>query len=179
MKTIEEQMSVYAAYHRHPMNKAIHFVFVPLIIWSTMGLLTLVRPPWSIGGLQITAALIVSTVLLIYYLRLDFALGVAMTVLFTVGLVAAHAVATEADGTVGDRAWLTFLLIFAFSWVAQIVGHKYFEHRKPALVDNVFQVFVAPIFVVAEWAFALGLKKELHEKVEQGMVAHLPAAQTT
>jgi uncharacterized membrane protein YGL010W len=58
--------------------------------------------------------------------------------------------------------------------VAQIVGHSAFEHRKPALVDNVWQVFVAPIFVLAEWAFAIGLRKPLHDAVRQGMVQHLP-----
>ena len=39
MKTLQEQMAVYAAYHRDGANKAIHFLFVPLIIWSAMGLL--------------------------------------------------------------------------------------------------------------------------------------------
>jgi uncharacterized membrane protein YGL010W len=38
------------------------------------------------------------------------------------------------------------------------VGHA-FEGRKPALADNLFQIFVAPIFLAAEVFFALGLKK--------------------
>lgn len=169
MKTLVEQMSVYAAYHRDATNKAIHFLFVPLIIWSAMGLLMEV-PGLDAGGVTLTLAHAVALVLLVYYLRLDFALGVAMVFLFTFLLVTAWQVHLMLAGT----AWVLFAAVFAGSWVAQVVGHSAFEHRKPALVDNVFQVFVAPIFVMAEWAFALGLRRKLAEQVDVGLQAHLP-----
>lgn len=171
MKTLVEQMSVYAAYHRDPTNKAIHFLFVPLIIWSAMGLLLLV-PGIQFGTLELTLAHAIALVLLAYYLRLDFPLGVAMVFLFTFLLVTAQ----QVEGYFDDRAWMLFLAVFAGSWVAQLIGHSAFEHRKPALVDNLFQVFVAPIFVMAEWAFALGLRRQLADQVERGLVAHLPPA---
>ena len=169
MKTLVEQMSVYAAYHRDGTNKAIHFVFVPLIVWSAMGLL-MELPGLPLGGVTLTAAHAVALVLLAYYLRLDFSLGVAMVAFFTVLLVTAWNV----HGALGGLAWVLFAAVFAGSWVAQVVGHSAFEHRKPALVDNLFQVFVAPIFVMAEWGFALGLRRELAEQVDRGLVAHLP-----
>jgi uncharacterized membrane protein YGL010W len=169
MKTLVDQMSVYAAYHRDATNKAIHFLFVPLIIWSAMGLLMLV-PGLQVGALTVTLAHAVALVLLVYYLRLDFPLGIAMVFLFTFLLVTAW----QVHGMLGDQAWILFAAVFAGSWIAQVIGHSAFEHRKPALVDNVFQVFVAPIFVMAEWAFALGMRKQLAEQVDRGMVAHLP-----
>ncbi|MEK6976300.1 MAG: Mpo1-like protein [Candidatus Thermoplasmatota archaeon] len=169
MKTLVDQMSMYAAYHRDPTNKAIHFLFVPLIIWSAMGLLMEV-PGVELATLTVTLAHAVALVLLVYYLRLDFPLGVAMVFLFTFLLVTAWNV----HGTMGNQSWMLFLAVFAGSWIAQIIGHSAFEHRKPALADNVFQVFVAPIFVMAEWAFALGLRRSLAQQVEVGMVAHLP-----
>lgn len=169
MKTLVEQMSVYAAYHRDATNKAIHFLFVPLIIWSAMGLLLLI-PGVRLGNLQLTVAHAVALVLLAYYLRLDFQLGVAMVFLFTFLLVTA----LNVERMLGDQAWILFAAVFAGSWIAQIVGHSAFEHRKPAFADNVFQVFVAPIFVMAEWAFALGLRRSLAQQVEAGLVAHLP-----
>jgi uncharacterized membrane protein YGL010W len=169
MKTLVEQMSVYAAYHDDATNKAIHFLFVPLIIWSAMGLL-LQLGSWPFGALEVTVAHVVAVLLLAYYLSLDFPLGVAMVVLFTLMLVTA----LQVQEAMGGQAWLLFLAVFAGSWAAQLVGHAAFEHRKPALADNVLQVFVAPIFVVAEWAFALGLRRQLHDDVRRGMVHHLP-----
>jgi len=171
MKSLPEQMAVYAAYHRNEANKGIHFVFVPLIVWSAMGLLGLI-PGVLVAGIDITVALVATLALLAYYLRLDLPLGIAMVVLFTVLLVTA----LELDTRLGGLALPVFAAVFALSWIAQIVGHHYFEGRKPALVDNLWQVFVAPIFVVAEWAFALGLRRGLREEVEQGLNAHLPRA---
>lgn len=169
MKTLVEQMSMYAAYHREPTNKAIHFVFVPLIVWSAMGLIRQVGE-WPLGPFEISLTLLIAVALLAYYLRLDFPLGVAMVFLFTFFLVTVE----QAQGAFGSRAWMLFLAVFVGSWIAQLVGHAAFEHRKPALADNLWQVFVAPIFVMAELAFAIGLRKQLQHQVDAGMVAHLP-----
>jgi uncharacterized membrane protein YGL010W len=171
MKSLQEQMAVYAAYHRDGSNKAIHFLFVPLIVWSAMGLLALPGGV-AVGGLSVTIAHVLSVALLAYYLRLDFPLGVAMVALFTVLLTTALQLR---DG-LGGRALPFFAAVFALSWAAQIVGHRFFEGRKPALVDDLWQVFVAPVFVVAEWAFALGLRRKLRDEVEAGLRAHLPKA---
>jgi uncharacterized membrane protein YGL010W len=169
MKGLADQMSVYAAYHNDATNKAIHFVFVPLIVWSGMGLLML-PGAWRLGTIAVTLALAVATALLVYYLLLDLALGVGMVVLFTF----LYSTAWQARVALGGQAWILFAAVFAGSWIAQVLGHSAFEHRKPALVDNLFQVFVAPIFVLAEWAFALGLRRQLHDEVQRGMVRHLP-----
>ena len=61
-------------------------------------------------------------------------------------------------------AW--FLVLFIVGWALQLWGHV-FEGRKPALVDNLFQIFVAPIFLAAEVFFALGYKPKLHEAVQR------------
>ncbi len=37
----------------------------------------------------------------------------------------------------------------------------------PALVDNLFQVFVAPILLAAEVFFALGYKPQLYQSVQK------------
>jgi uncharacterized membrane protein YGL010W len=169
VKSLAEQMSVYAAYHNDATNKAIHFLFVPLIIWSAMGLLVQIGS-CPLGALEITVAHVVAVILLAYYLSLDFPLGVAMVFLFTLMLVTV----LQLQVALGGQAWMLFTAVFVGSWIAQLVGHAAFEHRKPALADNVLQVFVAPIFVVAEWAFALGLRKKLQHEVEVGMVQHLP-----
>ena len=47
------------------------------------------------------------------------------------------------------------------------MGHV-FEGRRPALSDNLFQIFIAPVFLVAEVFFALGLKPDLLKKSKRG-----------
>jgi uncharacterized membrane protein YGL010W len=47
-----------------------------------------------------------------------------------------------------------------------LIGHA-FEGKKPALMDNFFQVFIAPIFLMAEVFFAFGYKRDVAERMEQ------------
>jgi len=62
------------------------------------------------------------------------------------------------------RGWTWFGCLFVGGWILQLVGHV-FEGRRPALVDNVLQIFVAPIFLIAEVFFALGYKPELRKRL--------------
>ena len=160
MKTLEDQMSVYAAYHRDPRNKATHFVGVPVIVLSLFIPLACLRI--DIGGIAVTAAMLVAAVLIAYYLMLDVVLGVVMLAVF-IGLGwLGHRIA----GLGAVQGWAWFAVLFVGGWILQLVGHVY-EGRRPALADNLFQIFVAPIFLAAEVFFALGLKRGLHDGVQR------------
>ena len=160
MKTLEDQMSFYAAYHQDARNKATHFVGVPLIVFSLMIPLGWLRA--DLGGVTLSAALIVTGILLLYYLVLDVALGLAMGAVFALMLWAAEPLARASLGV--SLTW--FLVLFVGGWALQLWGHV-FEGRKPALADNLFQIFVAPVFLAAEVFFALGYKPGLHEAVQR------------
>jgi uncharacterized membrane protein YGL010W len=62
--------------------------------------------------------------------------------------------------------WSWFAVLFVGGWILQLVGHV-FEGRKPALADNLFQIFVAPVFLCAELFFALGYKSALHAALQE------------
>lgn len=169
MKSLAEHMSVYAAYHRHPVNRAIHFVMVPAIVWTLMIALDLVTLG-TVAGVSITLAFPIVATLLLWYIALDFTLGIAATAVFTVLMVSAITL----NETVSTATSLTIAgIVFVASWVFQFLGHGVWEKRRPALVDNLFQVFVAPMFLISEAAFGLGLKKGLEAEVDQKMQAHL------
>lgn len=160
MKSLADQMSFYAAYHQDPRNKATHFVGVPVIVFSLMIPLGWLR--MEVAGVPLSAALIVTGALLLYYLVLDLPLGLAMGAVFALMLWGAEPLSQAALGV--SAAW--FAVLFIAGWALQLWGHV-FEGRKPALVDNLFQIFVAPIFLAAEVFFALGYKPRLHEEVQR------------
>src|SRR5512138_2108202 len=149
MKSLEEQMSIYAAYHQDARNKATHFVGVPVIVLSLF--IPLAWPRVELAGFPITAAMLFAAVVLAYYLALDLSLGLAMTAVIAVLLWLGHRIA----GLGAAPAWLWFGVLFIGGWILQLVGHV-FEGRRPALADNLFQIFVAPIFLCAEVFFTLG-----------------------
>src|SRR5258707_2652439 len=78
MKSLEDQMSFYAAYHQDARNKATHFIGVPVIVLSLFIPLAWLRV--EVGGITLTAAMIFAGAGLIYYFMLDVALGLGMVV---------------------------------------------------------------------------------------------------
>ena len=160
MKTIEEQMSFYAAYHQDGRNKATHFIGVPAIILSLFIPLAWIR--FEAGGVTISAAMLFAAVVVLYYFFLDVPLALAMLMVTGVLVWAGHQIAQL--GTL--QGWVWFAVLFVGGWILQLVGHV-FEGRKPALADNLFQIFVAPIFLAAEVFFALGYKPRLHAAMRE------------
>ena len=160
VKSIEDQMSFYAAYHQDARNKATHFIGVPAIMLSLFIPLAWIR--LEVGGFVLTAAMLFAAVVLVYYFVLDVPLGLAMLVVTAILLWIAGGIAS-----LGAAAgWTWFAILFVGGWILQLVGHV-FEGRKPALADNLFQIFVAPMFLAAEVFFALGYKRALQRRVNE------------
>ncbi|HEY6862587.1 MAG TPA: Mpo1-like protein [Burkholderiales bacterium] len=156
MDALARQMSVYAAYHRNRWNRATHFIGVPAIVFAIF-----IPLHWVALGGGATLAHALAAAVLLYYVILDVAIGLA-----TAAVVLALLEAASVAGSSGTAAgWSWFAAFFVGGWIFQLVGHV-FEGRRPALVDNVLQVFVAPVFLVAEVFFMLGLKRALRERME-------------
>lgn len=160
MKSLEEQMAFYAAYHQSVRNKLTHFIGVPVIILSLF--IPLAWPRVDVAGMSLTAAMLFAAVVLAYYLVLDVPLALAMAVVTAALVWLGHQIAALGAGP----AWAWFGALFVGGWILQLVGHA-FEGRRPALADNLFQIFVAPIFLCAEIFFALGYKPGLHKAVQE------------
>ena len=159
MKTLLDQLSNYADYHRSERNITTHLIGVPMIVLALMVLLS--RPTWVVGELALSPAVFIVVVLLLYYLRLHIAMGLIMSALLVSGLFLSAWVAT-----LDDSIWLASGVGgFLLGWVIQFVGH-YFEGRKPAFFDDVMGLAIGPLFVVAEVLFKCGLFSELAQEVE-------------
>lgn len=161
MKTLIDQLSSYADYHRDPRNIATHYIGVPMIMQAVVILLA--RLQWAApAGVPLSLALLAGIAAAVYYCLLDMRYGLSMTALLAAMLALATSLA--AQSTV---LWLTWGLgLFAVGWVIQFIGH-YYEGRKPAFFDDVMGLVIGPLFVVAELGFALGLRKSVQAAVEQ------------
>ncbi|HEU5054969.1 MAG TPA: Mpo1-like protein [Kofleriaceae bacterium] len=155
MKTLEQHLSTYATYHRDRRNIATHFVGIPMIVLAVATLLS--RPILAAGSVPLSPAVLVVALAVAFYLSLDRRFGVAMAALLALTLWPAHALAAGSTGL-----WLAAGGgLFVLGWIIQFVGHI-FEGRKPAFVDDLVGLLIGPLFIVAEAAFALGLRRDLH-----------------
>jgi uncharacterized membrane protein YGL010W len=149
-------MSVYAAYHRNRWNRATHFIGVPAIVFALF-----IPLGWIGLGGGVTLAHVFAAAVLLYYFTLDVVIALA-----TAGAVLVLVGAASLAGAYGTAAgWTWFAVFFVGGWIFQLVGHV-FEGRRPALADNVLQIFVAPVFLVAEVFFMLGFKRDLRDRIE-------------
>ena len=161
MKTLEQNLTQYAAYHRDRRNIATHFFGVPMIQFSLVAAAALADIP--VGGMTFTVGAVVALVSAIYYLRQDLAMGTAMAVV----LFAYCALASEIEGRFGKgTAGAIYATVFVVGWIIQFVGHK-FEGMKPAFFDDLMQLMVGPLFVCAEAFFALGARRDVQAYIEQ------------
>lgn len=153
------QLGKYAAYHRDPRNITTHLFGVPTIVFAVTCFLS--RPAFALGGLTVSPLWLVLPLAALFYFRLDVRFGLVMTALL--GLSAWGSAQVAAQST---AVWLALSAgLFVGGWVIQFVGH-YYEGRKPAFVDDLVGLLVGPLFVTAELAFALGLRKEVQAAIE-------------
>jgi uncharacterized membrane protein YGL010W len=159
MKTLTDQLAQYAAYHRDRRNIATHFVGIPMIVVAVATLLS--RPGLEFGGWLLTPALVVTALSVAYYLLLDLRFGLAMAVAMAGSLWAGYWFAAQSTAL-----WLAGGIgLFVVGWVLQFIGH-YYEGKKPAFVDDLVGLIIGPLFVMAEAAFALGLRQDELARIE-------------
>jgi uncharacterized membrane protein YGL010W len=139
MRPVDQMFQRYSEFHRNATNKAIHWVCVPLIVWSVLGLLWVVSP-------IVTAVAIAASMAFYLWLSLPLALGMAAVIAFMI----------YAASLLDSRLLVVSAAVFVASWIGQFVGHR-FEGRKPAFLDDVRSLLIGPAWVLAFLYRRLGI----------------------
>jgi uncharacterized membrane protein YGL010W len=158
MRSLKEQMESYGAYHKDPRNQLTHFFGVPLVTFALFQFLSWFQFIHSPQNLTITVATLFFLGVLVYYLRLDWQIALVQLP-FTLTLLW---LADWAAQRPFRQSVAIFLTTFILGWIIQLVGHA-FEGRRPALADNILQVFNAPLFLTVEALARLGFRRDLAE----------------
>jgi uncharacterized membrane protein YGL010W len=160
------QLADYVCYHRDPWNCAMHVLgIVVLFLGAILPLssLPLSSLPLSFG-VPVTVATIAVLPVLIYWFLLDAALGTAIVgaailLLSVAAIIVSHATVAA--------MWSITAVLIVIGITSQIVGHRVFEQRQPALVDNPAHLLLGPMFVMAKLFIALGFRNDLAAIIAQ------------
>lgn len=145
---------MYAAYHTNGRNQLTHYIGVPMIVFSILVGLALVRiEPIPLSG----APVVLGLLLLAYFIAIP-AIGLVSSLACVPLCLLAEKIA-ELEAHI---VWIIVALCFIGGWIIQFVGHI-FERRRPVFLTNVLQIFMAPAFLMAETLFAAGLQRDLAE----------------
>jgi uncharacterized membrane protein YGL010W len=157
MSSLAEQLGAYAAYHRDWRNKLTHFVGVPLVTFALflfLGWLRFAPAP----EIPFTGATLFYLVVFLYYFWLDWRVALLQAPFSLALLVVADWVAVWPFGA----SLAVFAGAFLGGWAVQLAGHG-IEGRRPALADNLLQIFNAPLFLTVEVLLLLGFRPELQK----------------
>lgn len=150
------QLADYVEYHRDWWNSVMHvfgiiFLFLaailPLHFWSV-----------DVFGVQITMATMMVLPVLIYWLLLDTALGAGIVAAAVLLLSAAAMIVSHVSVA---AVWSISAVLIVVGISSQIIGHRVFERRQPALLDNPTHLLLGPMFVMAKLFIALGFRRDL------------------
>jgi uncharacterized membrane protein YGL010W len=152
MRTIQNWLDEYSVSHQNPANKRIHWICVPLIMLSALGMLWTVPRPAFFFSLSpyLNWATLLILASLIYYLLLSVRLAAGMLLVSVVMCVVIEALA----GLPWPLLWTSFA-IFAAAWIGQFIGHK-IEGRKPSFFRDLQFLLIGPLWLLADAYKRLG-----------------------
>ena len=149
-RPIDVYFDKYAESHQNPTNKLIHWICVPLIVFSLLGLVWAIPFPdlKFLGQYKtfINWFSVIFAFAIYYYYGLSPVLSYIMFLLvFVFGYGIAELVEWQKAG--GPAMWLVCLIIFVLSWIGQFIGHK-IEGKKPSFLDDLKFLLIGPIWLV-------------------------------
>ena len=157
-------LASYGRFHRDPRNRLTHYFGVPAIVYAV--LIPLALHANTVAGVALRRDRIVIVLAALGYIALDPGLGVALTL-----VLALLGAAAEATCALGPAMALTVAAgVFVLGWALQLLGHR-LEGNRPALLTNLGQILVAPLFLTAELGFSLGLRRRLHGDIERHLTS--------
>lgn len=153
MKKIDLLLNEYGESHQNKTNKLIHWLCVPAIFYSIVGLV------WEIplgplayikyNGFQyLNWASLTLCLVFIYYLTLSPIITLGMIV-FSIGCLYLTNITENLilEGTISIDLWAISLIIFALAWIFQFVGHK-IEGKKPSFFKDVQFLLIGPAWLM-------------------------------
>lgn len=150
-RLVDVYFDKYSESHQNPTNKIIHWICVPLIVFSLFGLVWAIPFPHldflgRYNGYVNFASFLIAFAIYYYY-RLSPVLSYLMLLLimfFSAGIVSLE----KMHNTGGwPQMWQVCLGIFVISWIGQFIGHK-IEGKKPSFFDDLRFLLIGPIWLL-------------------------------
>lgn len=134
MHTLQDWLTEYRVSHQNPVNKRLHWICVPLITASVIGLL------WSLNSFVALIALILA---MIFYARLSMPLFSVMTLFSTLIVILIWILSAPLQSLSPYASVGFYLSLFIVGWMGQFYGHK-IEGKKPSFFKDLQFLLIGP-----------------------------------
>ncbi|GGI99024.1 Mpo1 family 2-hydroxy fatty acid dioxygenase [Halopseudomonas pertucinogena] len=129
MKSVDQWFDEYGESHRNPINKLVHWICVPLITFSVLGILWALHP--------VVAATVVGLALA-FYVLLSWQLALVMALQSLLML-----------WVLSLMPWVFWpsVAIFVLAWIGQFIGHQV-EGKKPSFFKDLQFLLIGPAWLM-------------------------------
>ena len=154
MTPIHDWLSEYGESHQNKTNKFLHWICVPLIVLSLIGMLWSlpvpaafqdISPMMNWGTLFIMAAMV-------YYFIMSIPLAIGM-ILISAALIFAIMRLERFE----TPLWMISVGIFVAAWIGQFIGHA-IEGKRPSFFKDVQFLMIGPLWLLSFIYKKLGIR---------------------
>jgi len=144
-KSADQWFAEYGESHRDHANETIHWICVPLIFFSVMGLLWSVPVPAAIARLlpwfNWLHPALAGALWFYFRLSVNLAFGLLAFIAFCYITLEWHTILFPFP------VWKSCLVIFVVAWIGQFIGHK-IEGQKPSFFKDVVFLLIGPAWLL-------------------------------
>ncbi len=144
-KSADQWFAEYAESHQDHANETIHWLCVPVIFYSVLGLLWSlpVPAPQAAAAPWFTWAEPAILAALVFYFRLSAPLAFGLFFFMSLCYVLIEWQARRCPVPV----WKSSLLLFVVAWIGQFIGHR-IEGQKPSFLKDVVFLLIGPAWLL-------------------------------
>ena len=153
MKTIYDWLDAYGESHQNPINKKIHWICVPIIMLTLLGLLSLIEFNFA-QYYKINLAGILIILAIIFYIRLSISITVGMALLSGWCIQIINILESSYDSY---ELFKIYTIVFIIAWIGQFIGHK-IEGKKPSFFEDLQFLLIGPAWLLSFVYKKLGIK---------------------
>ena len=153
MRSVNEWFGNYSKDHRNPVNRAIHWICVPAILWAVMAALWVIPVPASIGrpGFWCGLAMIGAFA---FYWKMSRPVGMAMLLVFIVFGLTCEALYRLTGPT--SMVWIAGT-VFVVAWIGQFIGHV-IEGARPSFFTDLAYLLIGPAWLTGKLMRRLNIR---------------------
>lgn len=147
MRKIDLLLSEYGESHQNVTNKTIHWICVPLISFSVIGLIAsipsgVVQSYLGPGNPYANWGTIALLLAIAYYVSLSITLAIGMALFGLACLFIDKNIAQS-----GLQLWIVSLVVFVAAWIGQFYGHEV-EGKKPSFFKDLQFLLIGPAWLL-------------------------------
>ena len=148
MKNIQQWLDAYGESHQNKTNKMIHWICVPLIMFSLLGILSLIKftiPIFS-SHYCINLAHLLILFSIIFYSRLSIPITIGMIIYSALNLYIIYQF--EILYSSQNMLLVIYIAVFVGAWIGQFIGHK-IEGQKPSFFEDLQFLLIGPAWLLS------------------------------